>query len=78
MIPYLATVEKKTLNFIGGMYVLITVLFLRIVIMWGDLINPYKSFLTEGHRPNDVIYDEYEYDSNYDKNKFYRSIFYLK
>ena len=78
MIPYLATVEKKPLNFIGGMYVLITVLFLRIVIMWGDLINPYKSFLTEGHRPNDVIYDEYEYDSNYDKNKFYRSIFYLK
>ena len=78
MIPYLATVEKKPLKFIGGMYVLMTILFLRIVIMWGPLINPYKTFLTNGHRLNDVIYNKYEYDTNYDKDKLYRPILYFR
>lgn len=78
MIPYLATVDIKPLNFIIGIYVLMTILFLRIVIMWGPLINPYKTFLTNGHRLNDVIYNKYEYDTNYDKDKLYRPILYFR
>lgn len=59
-------------------YILNTVLFFRIVWSWGGLISPYKTFLTQGHRPGDAIFLRYEYDENYDKDKFYRPLFYLK
>lgn len=48
------------------------VLYMRIVVQWGVLLSPYKTFFTEGHRPGDRIYELYEYDYNYDKDKFYR------
>lgn len=47
-------------------------LYLRVLILWGILIYPYKSFLTDGYREGDYIHTIYEYDSNYDIDKFYR------
>lgn len=77
-LSYLITTSKRTSQFPLFLYILMTVLFLRIDILWGDLINPYKSFLTNGHRPNDSVYRMFEYDENYDKNKVYRPLFYIK
>jgi hypothetical protein len=47
-------------------------LFIRIVISWGILLYPYKTFFTNGVRENDKIYENYEYDNNYSKDKFYK------
>lgn len=47
-------------------------LFTRILTSWGDLVSPYKSFLTNGHRNGDYIYEYFEYDQKYDKDKLYR------
>jgi hypothetical protein len=47
-------------------------LYLRIVLQWGSLISPYKTFLTNGIRENDVVEKIYEYDHNYDVDKMYR------
>lgn len=47
-------------------------LFLRILTSWGILLSPYKSFLTDGFREGDYIHENFEYDQNYDLDKFYR------
>ena len=51
-------------------------LYFRILRGWGEggyqILYPYKTFLTNGHRDPDRTYDEYEYDYRYDKDKFYR------
>ena len=46
-------------------------LYIRILILWGILLYPYKSFFTNGHRKNDPVYEQYEYDGRYDIDKFY-------
>ena len=40
--------------------------------IWGVLLYPYKSFFTNGIRKGDSIEMKYEYDHNYDYDKFYR------
>ena len=47
-------------------------LFVRIVFQWGPMLSPYKTFLTNGVRSYDPIYELYEYDENYAIDKFYR------
>ena len=47
------------------------VLYLRILYSWGGLLQPYKTFFTSGTRKGDPIRDVYEYDYNYDTDKFY-------
>lgn len=47
------------------------VLYFRIINAWGFLLLPYKTFFSEGYRQGDVIRDRYEYDFNYDTDKFY-------
>ncbi|MBF1442292.1 EpsG family protein [Prevotella pallens] len=47
-------------------------LFFRILTSWGVFVYPYKTFLTNGHRENDYIFNKYEYDDGYDRDKFYR------
>ena len=47
-------------------------LYVRIISEWGLLLYPYKTFFTNGFRENDKVHAIYEYDSNYDKDKFYR------
>ena len=48
------------------------VLFVRIVISWGVLLSPYKTFFTPGFRDGDFIHRIYEYDKKYDEDKFYK------
>lgn len=45
------------------------VLYLRILLQWGILLSPYKTFLTPGHRKGDYIYTKYEYNHQYDHDK---------
>lgn len=47
-------------------------LYFRILMVWSILLYPYKSFFTNGHRANDLIFPLYEYDYNYDTDKFYK------
>lgn len=55
------------------------VLFFRIYFSWQVVMNlyPYKTFLTNGHREGDPVYQKWEYDAKYDKDKFYRPVFRL-
>lgn len=63
---------------ISIIYSVVTILFLRFVFAWGMLISPYKTFLTQGYRVGDGVHAKFEYDDNYDKNKFYRKAFDFK
>ena len=53
-------------------YTIIFFLYFRIVTLWGVFLYPYKTFFTNGVRKGDRIYEKYEYDANYAKDKFYR------
>lgn len=55
-------------------------LYMRIYVSWqvGYSLYPYKTFLTDGYRENDPVRNQYEYDYNYDRNKFYRDAFRIK
>ena len=55
----------------GFVTIMCFVLFCRILLSWGVLLSPYKTFLTPGIREGDFIEDIYEYDHAYDKNKLY-------
>lgn len=77
-ISYIVTRKKGINNYVLYVYALMTLLFLRIDYYWDYLINPYKTFLTDGHRQNDRTFYGYEYDQQYDKDKFYRPVLYLK
>ncbi len=54
------------------MKIICFLLYFRIVFYWGILLSPYKTFFTNGHREGDYIFHRYEYDMNYDTDKFYR------
>lgn len=70
---YLGSRGKKQISELGTILVILCfLLFFRIVSLWGPLLSPYKTFLTDGHRDGDRIYDQFEYDENYDDDKFYR------
>lgn len=56
----------------SGIILLSAFLFLRILIYWGNQLSPYKSFFTNGHRTPDYIHEWYEYDPQYDRDKFYK------
>ena len=64
--------QHKQGSFTGALIIMFTILFLRIVLAWDVLISPYKSFFTNGHREGDYIYEIYEYDLEYDSDKFYK------
>lgn len=56
----------------GIMVCTFMLLYLRILFTWGNMLYPYKTFLTDGVRDNDIIYQENEYDNAYKNNKFYK------
>lgn len=58
--------------FTGALVMMFAVLFLRILILWGGLLSPYKTFFTDGYREHDKIHEIYEYDARYDEDKFYK------
>lgn len=51
---------------------LVLFLYFRIVLFWGIFLYPYKTFFNNGVRKGDGIYERYEYDRNYTRDKFYR------
>ena len=53
-------------------YAVVVFLYFRIVLAWGVLLSPYKTFFTNGIREGDFIYDKYEYNPNYADDKFHR------
>lgn len=72
-VTHLATSpQHKTSALTGALVIMFGILFLRIVFVWGTLLSPYKTFFTDGHREGDKIYRIYEYDSQYDIDKFYK------
>lgn len=72
-VTHLATSpQHKTSALTGALLMMFSILFLRIVLAWGVLLSPYKTFLTDGHREGDFIYNMYEYDPQYDLDKFYK------
>ncbi len=52
-------------------------LYIRVYNSWQNYNNlyPYKTFFTNGHRYPDYTWERYEYDHNYDQDKFYRPAF---
>ena len=71
--------NKVSFRAFGPLLVIVSfALFFRIVVAWGALVNPYKSFLTNGVRSNDRICKQYEYDTRYSQDKMYRIPFRLK
>ncbi len=53
----------------------VSMLYFRVLMSWGPLLMPYKSFLSDGVRPDDTTWAKYEYDHSYDIDKFYRPVF---
>lgn len=68
--PYIMTKYKES-NLQSLFLVMTFALYFRILISWGILLSPYKTFLTPGVRKGDPIYLKYEYDENYTKDKLY-------
>jgi hypothetical protein len=71
-LTYLATNRKEISFYSISLIIMTTLLFLRVLISWNDRVYPYKTFFTDGFREGDQIHDVYEYDNNYDVNKFYK------
>jgi len=59
------------------MIAVMLLLYIRVYNSWQNYNNlyPYKTFLTDGHRYPDYSWERYEYDHNYDRDKFYRPAF---
>lgn len=74
-------VPKKTITVQGAGLILVSMLlFVRVYVSWQNNmmgLYPYKTFLTDGSRRNDPIHEKYEYDDNYDIDKFYRPAFWF-
>lgn len=71
-ITYLATRARK-ITYLGATMLLVSLLlYYRILFAWGVLLSPYKTFFTDGIREGDYIEEKYEYDHNYDIDKFYK------
>lgn len=71
-LTYLSSRRRIIDNYAKSIFLIMSVLFIRIVFEWGILLSPYKTFLTNGHREGDVIHYKFEYDENYDQDKMYR------
>lgn len=50
-------------------------LFMRITFAWDRELGTYKTFLKDGLPAAEFYYDKYEYDENYELDKFYRPAF---
>ena len=50
-------------------------LFMRITVAWSGMLLPYKTFFTNGTPSGIGVYEQNEYDENYEADKFYRPAF---
>lgn len=72
-------IRKRVLKQGVLMIVVCLVLYLRIINSWQLMLGlyPYKTFLTDGYREDDPVHKTFEYDDNYDKDKFYRPVLWI-
>ena len=68
----LATKDRKIDYYNLALMAMSILLYVRILFAWGVQLYPYKTFLSNGHREGDFIYEIYEYDTRYDDDKLYR------
>ena len=68
----LATKDRKIDYYNLALMAMSILLYVRILLSWGVQIYPYKTFLSDGHREGDFIYENYEYDTRYDDDELYR------
>ena len=68
----LATKDRRIDYYNIALMAMSILLYLRILLAWGVQLYPYKTFLSNGHRDGDFIYEIYEYDNRYDDDKLYR------
>lgn len=76
-VTHLATSPQfKTRALTGVILVMFFVLYMRILTLWGNngylILYPYKTFFTDGYRAGDRTHEIYEYDFQYDADKFYK------
>lgn len=64
--------SKVNIQTKGYVILICFILYTRIVLQWGFMLSPYKTFFTNGVRSFDPVYEKYEYDENYATDKFYR------
>lgn len=71
---YIATYKKRVTQSAIFMIFVCLFLYVRIYNSWQVYLNlyPYKTFFTNGYRAGDYSWKNYEYDHNYDIDKFYR------
>lgn len=68
-------IRKRKIHLHGVFLIVISLLlFVRVYTSWQKYLNlyPYKTFLTNGYREGDYSWENYEYDHEYDEDKFYR------
>ena len=58
----------------SGIIIMCLLLFMRVynAWQWSNSLYPYKTFFTDGYRNPDIIHEFYEYDPQYDRDKFYK------
>ena len=72
---FLGSRGKKQISELGTILVILCfLLYFRIYTSWQVYLNlyPYKTFFTNGHREGDPTWERFEYDLNYEDDKFYR------
>lgn len=55
-----------------GTAIVMILLYVRVLLAWGGQLSPYKTFLRDGVRKGDVIWQKNEYDHRYDNDKLYK------
>ena len=71
-LTYIVTWQQRVTYKAMALIVISFLLYMRILIGWGIFLFPYKTFFTDGVRKGDKIYNQFEYDHHYAKDKFYR------
>lgn len=76
-ITYICTQSDRRQVLAPMMAVVSLLLYVRVYMAWQtpplNNLYPYKTFLSNGVRPNDYSWQHYEYDHMYDINKLYRA-----
>ena len=73
-LTYIATWELRVTKSAIVIIIVCFFLYVRVYNSWQIYHNlyPYKTFFTNGYREGDYSWKNYEYDHNYDIDKFYR------
>ena len=73
-LTYIANWQRRIANTAVVLIFVSLFLYVRVYNSWQLYLNlyPYKTFFTNGYREGDYSWQHYEYDHQYDRDKFYR------